>query len=62
MHYGKYAAMYLKNTFFFDIHPPLGKLLFALAGHHGDLDPDFKFDAIGSGNVLYIKFKSLRQN
>ena len=22
MHYGKYAAMYLKNTFFFDANPP----------------------------------------
>ena len=25
MHYGKYAAHYLRNTFFFDSNPPLGK-------------------------------------
>ncbi len=41
--------MYLKNTFFFDIHPPLGKLMFAFAGYHGDLDPEFRFDGIGFG-------------
>ncbi len=55
MHFGRYAAMYLKNTFFFDIHPPLGKLMFAFAGYHGDLDPEFRFDGIGFGKKNVIK-------
>ena len=38
MHYGKYAAMYLKNTFFFDANPPLGKMLIALAGYVAGFD------------------------
>ena len=38
MHYGKYAAMYLKNTFFFDANPPLGKMLIALAGYVSGFD------------------------
>ena len=38
MHYGKYAAMYLKNTFFFDANPPLGKMLVALAGYVAGFD------------------------
>jgi len=47
MHYGKYAAHYLKNTFFFDSNPPLGKLIIALAGYVANWDGMFNFDKIG---------------
>ena len=47
MHYGKHASLYLKNTFFFDSNPPLGKMIVALAGYLAGFDGRFSFDKIG---------------
>lgn len=38
----------MKNTFFFDSHPPLGKQLVAAAAHVTGYNGKFKFDRIGS--------------
>ncbi|EDW41120.1 protein O-mannosyltransferase 1 [Drosophila sechellia] len=47
LHYGKYISMYMRNIFFFDQHPPLGKQLIAglvsLAGYDGN----YTFNRIG---------------
>lgn len=40
--------MYMKNTFFFDGHPPLGKQLIAAVSYLVNYDGKFKFDRIGS--------------
>nr|CAI5824722.1 unnamed protein product [Callosobruchus analis] len=48
LHYGKYVSLYMKNTFFFDTHPPFGKQLLAAAAYYAGYDGKFKFDKIGS--------------
>ncbi len=46
-HFGKFINAYFTGEYFFDIHPPLGKLLIALAGYIGGFEPGFGFEAIG---------------
>jgi dolichyl-phosphate-mannose-protein mannosyltransferase len=60
MHYGKYAAHYLKNTFFFDANPPLGKLMVAFAGYLADFDGKFGFDKIGQEYTDNVPLWTLR--
>ena len=43
MHYGKYASLYLKNIFFFDSNPPLGKMMIAAAGYLAGFDGRFRY-------------------
>ncbi|KAL1491635.1 hypothetical protein ABEB36_012204 [Hypothenemus hampei] len=60
LHYGKYVSLYMKNTFFFDSHPPLGKQLVALAAYIAGFDGKFKFDRIGSPYTDSIPLVALR--
>ncbi|KAG5867864.1 hypothetical protein JTB14_000949 [Gonioctena quinquepunctata] len=60
LHYGKYVSLYMKNTFFFDSHPPLGKQLIAAAAHIAGYDGKFKFDKIGSPYPPYLPLVALR--
>jgi dolichyl-phosphate-mannose-protein mannosyltransferase len=47
VHFGGFASHYLKGTYFFDVHPPLGKLIIAGIGHLYDYKGTFAFKDIG---------------
>ncbi|XP_074031169.1 protein O-mannosyltransferase rt isoform X2 [Leptinotarsa decemlineata] len=60
LHYGKYVSLYMKNTFFFDSHPPLGKQLIAAVAHIAGYDGKFRFDKIGSPYPSSLPLIALR--
>lgn len=61
VHFGKFVSGYFTGEYFFDIHPPLGKLLIALAAYIGGFRPGFDFNVIGEGysNASYVALRLL---
>lgn len=55
-HFGKMGSWYINRTFFFDVHPPLGKMLIALSGYLTGYDGSFPFEKPGDKyeNVNYL--------
>lgn len=47
VHFGRFTTYFLKGTFFFDVHPPFAKLVFALTGYLSGFDGNFVFSDIG---------------
>eukprot|EP00002_Diphylleia_rotans_P015807 TRINITY_DN3062_c0_g1_i2.p1 TRINITY_DN3062_c0_g1~~TRINITY_DN3062_c0_g1_i2.p1 ORF type:complete len:470 (-),score=86.12 TRINITY_DN3062_c0_g1_i2:704-2113(-) len=46
VHFGGFTNMYVKGTHFFDIHPPLAKLMFGFVAHLIGYDGHFNFEHI----------------
>src|SRR5690349_4163343 len=59
----QFASYYLQRTYFFDVHPPFGKLLFALMGWFVRYDGHFLLARIGDSyitdKVPYVAFRAL---
>lgn len=53
-------SLYTKRTFFFDSHPPLGKLLVSAAAYLAGFDGNFKFSRIGSPYSEAVPLFALR--
>ena len=60
-HFGKFAGYYIKGTFYFDVHPPLAKMLIFFAGWTTGYDGNFEFKQPGVpyGDVRYLGMRCM---
>ena len=57
-HFGLYATKYLSHQYYFDIHPPFGKLILGLVAFLTKIQPGFDFERgteYGSFKFIYLR-------
>ena len=61
VHFGKFVSAYFTHEYYFDIHPPLGKLIIAGWGNIWGFNPGFSFANIGEAypDKLYLALRFL---
>lgn len=61
VHFGKFISAYFTHQYYFDIHPPLGKLILAAWGWLWGFQPGFSFANIGDAypDHLYLALRFL---
>ncbi|OWF56429.1 Protein O-mannosyl-transferase 2 [Mizuhopecten yessoensis] len=59
-HFGKMGGWYIKRTFFFDVHPPLGKMLIGLSGVLTGYDGMFPFEKPGDEYGEDVNYVGMR--
>lgn len=61
VHFGKFASFYVTRRYFFDVHPPLAKLLMAFGAWLAGFDGSFEFDDIGlSYDKAGVPYRAMR--
>jgi len=57
-HFGLYATKYLSGQYYFDVHPPLGKMLYGLVAFFAKIKPGFYFKVDSPyGDFNYLIFR-----
>ena len=56
VHFGKFVGAYFTGQYYFDIHPPLGKLMIAGWAKLSGVNPNFDFDHIGEAAPAHMFF------